>query len=181
MKSAYCIILFVTVSLASVCFDAAAKRGGRFGKGIRGNATKTYDGNTLSVTQLTTCLKRQEAIESSSLTMQQSEKKVSSHDAIVNELDSRLETLMQVINGTNTSSLTSQYQIDAYNSKVDDYNLRLAERNSIVERYEQQFSAYSAEVQQHNILVSQFDAQCAGKQYYEDDMTIALANVQVAP
>ncbi len=88
---------------------------------------------------------------------------------------------MQAINGTNTSSLTSQYQIDAYNSKIYNYNSRLAERNSIVERYEQQFSAYNAEVQQHNTLVSQFDLQCAGKQYYEDDMTTALANIQVAP
>lgn len=181
MKSAYCIILFVTVSLASVSFETAAKRGGRFGKGIRGSATKTYDEKTLSVTQLTACLKRQEAIESSSLTMHQSEKKVSSHNATVNELNRKLETLMQAINGTNTSSLTSQYQIDAYNSKIDNYNSRLAERNSIVERYEQQFSAYNAEVQQHYTLVSQFDLQCAGKQYYEDDMITSLANIQVAP
>ncbi len=181
MKSAYCIILFVTASLASVSFDAAAKRGGRFGKGIRGSATKTYDGNTLSVTQLTTCLKLQEAIESSSLTLQLSEKNVSSHNATVNELDRKLETLMKAINGTNTSSLTSQYQIDSYNSKIDDYNARLAERNSIVERYEQQFSVYNAEVQEHNTLVNHFDVQCAGKRYYEDDMTTALANVQVAP
>lgn len=174
MKPTYCIILLTTLSMSLISADAVAKRGIRFGKGIKGATTKTYTADTLTVSQLAACLKREDTIDSSALQLEQSEQVVNQRTETLNKLDSELDKLTQSIENTDTSSLSTQYAVDAYNQKVDDYNAQLNKRNGLFEDYEQVRIAYNSEVNQHNTLVSDFDLWCAGKRYYEDDMAEAL-------
>mgnify|MGYP005725627341 CR=1 FL=1 len=49
-----------------------------------------------------------------------------------------------------TSSLSTQYAVDTYNQKIDDYNAQLNKRNGLFADYEQIHIAYISAVKQHN-------------------------------
>lgn len=173
MKFSHLVLLISLFSLSLVSYDTSAKKGLRFGKGLRGITTKTYDQNTLSQTQLITCLQNEKQIDESAGFIEQEKQSVSDFTDEIEALDKQLDKLARDIESTVTSSLIVQNQIDEYNEKIDKYNLLLQKRNTKFEGYSDTEVAFNSQVNQHNELIKQFSLQCAGKRYYEDDMELA--------
>lgn len=173
MKFSHLFLLLALFSLTLVSYDTSAKKGLRFGKGMRGNATKTYDQNTLSSMQLITCLQNEKKVDESEGIIEQKKRTVSDFTDGIEALDKQLGGLARAIESKDTSSFTAQNQIDEYNEQIDKYNLLLQKRNARFEAYSDIEVDFNGKVNQHNELIKQFSLQCAGKRYYEDDMELA--------
>lgn len=173
MKFSHLVLLLALFSLSLVSYDTSAKKGLRFGKGMRGSTTKAYDQNTLSSMQLISCLQNKKKIDESEGFIEQKKRTVSDFSDGIKALDKQLDRLARAIETTDTSSFTAQNQIDEYNEQIDKYNLLFQKRNTRFEAYSDIEVDFNGNVNQHNELIKQFSLQCAGKRYYEDDMEIA--------
>lgn len=135
----------------------------RFGRSIlRGSRNKTYTPNVLTQKQLEECLRNEAELGEQFRSEGDSELLIEQQREELQALQQNLELRRATLNRY------SDDDVDRYNNDIAHYerlrkgfNERVGDHNQIVERA--------------NRYVSNFNLNCAGKQYYEDDMIAAKA------
>ncbi|MBX9825108.1 MAG: hypothetical protein K2Y27_08935 [Xanthobacteraceae bacterium] len=164
--------IFLSCLVLAALGDAAdARRGGRFVSGFaRGMAhtgigSKTYGADTLTVQQLTDCLKRAEALDNESASIESDRNQVQSKFSQVDSLKAELDRSQAMLNRS------SQAAIDRFNADVRRYNAFVSEARSTQ-------ASFNSKIDQHNATVQTYNAACA-KRYYADDLASAKRSLGI--
>ena len=175
----YSQLLLITLVATSISFshDVAAKKRSRFGAGIKGATSKTYDANTLSVQDLVTCINTQNALDKSERNIIKLKEPLDALTSIIEGYDKQLKELSDLVSKTDTNVLITEQKINQYNEQIDNYNQLLEKRNGVFDEYSSKHEGFNEKVDKHNSLNDSFSTYCAGKRYYEDD--IATARTQM--
>lgn len=136
---------------------------------VAGIAARTYGrqtsgGYVMRPEELKTCLVMESKLEPIDNRLQQRKSRIDREDAALVSLRSELDRAEYTVDGT------SSYEVSRFNKRVKDYNSRIAQLKTAIDKWNSQLSASQAEFQR-------FDNQCAGRLYYESDKLLALASI----
>lgn len=179
MKFSHLALMLAVAASITYSHDVAAKKRFRLGAGIKGATSKTYDANTLSVQDLMTCINTQNALDKSERSIVELKAPLDDLTSTIEEYDSQLEALSDLIENTDTSALVTDRHINEYNQQIDNYNQLLERRNSVFDEYSTSHEGFNEKVDKHNNLNDRFSTYCAGKRYYEDDMVTAKSTIVI--
>lgn len=169
------VIAIATLSLLSAPFESEAKRGfGSLFKAGRGvsaiNGVKTYDFNTLTVEQLRKCLELESNIELSEQRLSNDSLPLKAQEKLLSSLESDVNSLDRYLKLNQNSTFYTQSEVDAFNRKVEQYNQTISVYNAELNKYHSLEAPYNRKINIHNAKIEQFQLECAGKRYYEDDL-----------
>lgn len=159
-----CAAFCFTIVIAFVD-EANARRIGRFVSSFTRGAAhsslghKTYDLDTLTVHQLTECLKRADQLDADSNSIEADRNNLQARIAQIDNLEAAIKR-QQI-----TLDRYSQYAVDNLNAEIRRYN-------GLVEDGRTQQAAFNRKVDDHNQKSSTYNAACA-KRYYADDLEVA--------
>lgn len=161
-----CCLAVSAFTLAAV--STADARRFRLGSGVRalGNAAKSYTFDTLSPTQLKTCLVDETALEKKSAALSARHNEIAKQQTEIKLLRSALTMSQERLDRT------SQKAVDAFNRQVASFNEKLQAGSAAVAEYNRSVEAQKAET-------NRFNQTCGGKRYYEDDLISVRAELGV--
>lgn len=150
------------------CSTHAFARGFRRrpGGGISRNNTNSYAGETLTRSELETCLRDEISIDASEQSLGQLENELLPFENQLADLGRQIDLKAQ------TLDRYSETAVDEYNAMVDFYeNLR--------DDFNRRVDYYNLNSDEFNVNVERFNLSCGDKQYYEDDMLAARLAVGI--
>lgn len=121
---------------------------------------KVYSANTLNQFQIEKCLRWERDSDVISDQVEESERSLSALESELKDLKARIGAERATINRY------SQTSIDQFNRIIDNYEAKRAVFNSLVD-------GHNVIVRKANDLGGDFNRECSGKLYYEDDMAAA--------
>ena len=121
-------------------------------------------GYVLSQSELKTCLVMKQRIEPIATRLE------SGGNQIEDEQDSLSALEREIERSANYVDNTSQYEVDRFNRKVDQYNAQRSRLQTKIDRWNAQLSAVKTDFER-------FDSQCGGRSYYESDKQTVLASL----
>ncbi|EKO3534173.1 hypothetical protein K1L80_000732 [Vibrio fluvialis] len=168
-------VVIASLFLLSVPLKSDAKRGlGSLFKAGRGvsaiNGVKSYDFNTLTFEQLRQCLELESNIELSEQSLSNGAMSLSYQEKLLSSLEADMNSLERYLKLNQNSAFYTQAEVDTFNRKVEKYNRLILVYNAELKKYRSLESPYNREINVHNAKVEQFQLECAGKRYYEDDL-----------
>jgi ElaB/YqjD/DUF883 family membrane-anchored ribosome-binding protein len=144
-----------------VC-PAEARRGRRRFRS-RGSGTGVYHGKpVLSREALRECVARQDELSAASAELERMEASLAAETAGIDELNALIERREALVNRY------SQQSVDEFNALVD-------RQRRAVHGYNEKLSQMNERFAAHNRSVDLFNANCADREYYEDDMQAVLS------
>lgn len=178
MKHRNTILSLVITCLAFAGAAEARKGSGALtALGLAAGAAKTYGANTLTVAQLKQCMILQRKIDNSAEALEPDETALTAKEQQFTELEAERKSLQDYLTQNENATFETQAQVDQYNEKVNRYNALIDESNRVVDEYEKLQVIYNGKIGGHNDMVNEFDSGCAGKQYYVDDMSTVMAEL----
>lgn len=174
------IILFL-IGLMLTSFTAESRKGigsiFKAGRGIKTvNNIKQYNENTLTISQLSSCLELEDRIENSEIDIANSEKTVNRNAKSLGSIESEISNLDEFLRERQELTFNNQFEVDDFNEKVEKYNKIISRYNHDVEEYKKIEKEHNSKVDKHNDVVQRFENSCAGKLYYLDDLAALGGN-----
>lgn len=158
------IISYAALAIINVTPATARRRYKlRLGRGLRGG-TKNYNSSILTQQEIEDCLTMHAHNEQVTNQVAFSEKVMSDRAAALSNLQNELELRRGTVNSY------SQAEVDRFNADIAEFEQQRVAYNEAIQ-------GYNDLVQSANQILSDFNARCANKQYYEDDMRAAEISV----
>lgn len=160
------------IAVSTIPIDLAEARRFRLGTGVRavgagGRAiAKSYTADHLTVEQLKLCVGRERRLEKVSADLEQRSTALTFAQAAIGEEKKAIEEAEARLNRR------SQRSVDQFNASIKKYNDSIGTNRQAVD-------AYNRDVESQKVEVSQFNATCGGKRYFEDDLALALTQLGV--
>lgn len=159
MKSKVIIGAICLMLLVSMVAEAKKKRG-KGGGLLAAGAAKVYSANVMSESKVYTCISI--------------EKTVASQESMINNANEKFEIILtnweklgeEIDKDDKTLDLTSQYEVDKYNEKVESYNKQRELLLIEEERINKLDSEYGNNIDEYN-------NNCVGKRFYLEDLETA--------
>lgn len=187
MKHVILVLVCIVLIAEPMLSFADQKRRGRglgaiLGAGIDAavGQVKTYDANTLDVPALKGCLIKDRDISRSSEAIGTDQANLEQHYTQLEQRQVKIDSLSTYLETNQDREFTSQQEVDQFNANVEEYNRLLDAYNNSVSSYQTKQAYLNSEIDDFNQNINEFDAQCAGKSYYEDDMREAQAAIAAA-
>lgn len=155
-----------------------ARRGIKFGGGSRAiDGIKRYGADTLTVSQLKDCLKLEAKFDATAEKINAEQPGLDERKNELKEISAKISELREFLESNKDAEFTSQGQVDAYNAKARTFNQLIDEYNKKLDTYKVDEENHNVKIDTHNEVVNQFQSECAGKRYYEDDMVAAKGSL----
>ena len=178
------LVLVCSVLITEPLLSFARGRGvgALLGAGIQAavGEVKTYDANTLKVSDLESCLIKDRDISRNSEAIDADQANLEQQSAHLEQQRAKIDSLSTYFETNQDREFTSQRQVDQFNANVEEYNTLLNTYNSSVSSYQTKQASVGKEIDAINRTIDEYDAQCAGKRYYTDDMREAQAAIAAA-
>lgn len=128
---------------------------------------KIYDENTLKPADIRACLKSDQDIDRQEEQLAEYEATVAKFKNQIEDLADELDERRKEIDGTDAKA------VDAYNKKVDRHR-------TMIDRYNEKFLPTLAQRRARlNEAIDFYNANCAGKAYFEDDWLAAVSEMGI--
>ena len=160
--------LIALLAMMSFSLEAAARGKFRIGSGARviGNAVKTYGPNVLTRTHLIECLSEDSRIARIDEGLEVKRATLEKRQATLDALGRNINISEQTLNRR------SQSAIDSHNAQVERFNALVGETKDYI-------ADFNRDVASSNTASNNFNQQCGGKTYYEDDLLSARATLGI--
>jgi hypothetical protein len=175
------LLLLTTFCFTLLSSPADARRGIKFGGGSRAvNGVKHYGADTLTVAQIRECLKVEARADAAAEQIKAAQPGLEERKNELTNMSAEIAELREFLESNKDTEFTNQEDVDAFNAKVHTFN-------DLIDNYNKKLDTYKVDQNTHNIIidgynegVNQFQAECAGKRYYVDDMAEAKSSFYFA-
>lgn len=141
------------------------------------NGAKHYSYNTLTVKQLSACISLEKRVFDSENKLNTEQLSVRKQEGKLKQSNYEISSLKNYLEVNKNITFYTQFQVDSFNLKVERYNSLISEYNTYLEAYRKMETTFNSMVKNHNHIVNNFQADCAGKQFYEDDLVAAKSRI----
>ena len=173
------LLLAASISLTLFSNGVEARKGGGLSsllgvaRAVNRNENKIYNSHTLTVEQLSNCLKKDKELEISDNRISHIESHLSVKDRALSKLNAELDSIDSYIKRHQGIKFLSQERVNYFNSKVDEFNRLLSEYNDNLVEFKKIKKDHNTYVSEHNRLVLSLNITCSNRSYYEEDMAEA--------